>query len=142
MRKTLTRSSWPSCSWCGRGEVVYDPFLGSGTTLIAAEQTDRVLWNRDRLVEFPMTVQRYSGPMKEVEADIISGKLRHSGDPVLGWMMGNVVARKDAKDNVFPRKTRDEHKIDAAVGVIAARGRSMADQPVPSVYETRGILML
>jgi len=25
-----------------RGEVVYDPFLGSGTTLIAAEQTERV----------------------------------------------------------------------------------------------------
>jgi phage terminase large subunit-like protein len=116
-------------------EVIYDPF--QATYLVTRLQAASV-----KMVEFPMTVQRYSGPMKEVEADIISGKLRHNGDLVLGWMMGNVVARKDAKDNVFPRKTRDEHKIDAAIGVIAARGRSMADRPVPSVYETRGILML
>ena len=55
------------------------------------------------MIEFPMTVQRFSGPMKEVDADIVSGKLRHNGDPC-SWMTGNVVARKDAKDNVFPRK--------------------------------------
>jgi len=27
-----------------RGEAVYDPFLGSGTTLAAAEITERVCW--------------------------------------------------------------------------------------------------
>lgn len=26
---------------CGAGDAVFDPFLGSGTTLIAAEQLDR-----------------------------------------------------------------------------------------------------
>ena len=30
-----------------RGEVVYDPFLGSGSTLIAAEQTERVCYGLD-----------------------------------------------------------------------------------------------
>ena len=113
-------------------EVIYDPF--QATYLVTRLQAAGV-----NMVEFPMTVPRLSGPMKEVEADVISGKLRHNGDPVLGWMMGNVVARRDANDNVFPRKPRGEHKIDGAVGVIAARGRSMADQPVPSVYETGGI---
>ena len=93
-----------------------------------------------KMIEFPMTVQRFSGPMKEVDADIVSGKLRHNGDPVLSWMTGNVVARKDAKDNVFPRKARDENKIDAAIGVIALRGRAIADLANRSVYETRGIL--
>lgn len=32
--------------------------------------------------------------------------------------MGNVVARKDAKGNVYPRKVRDENKIDPAVALI------------------------
>jgi DNA modification methylase len=30
-----------------RGDVVYDPFLGSGSTLIAAEQTERVGYGLD-----------------------------------------------------------------------------------------------
>ena len=30
-----------------RGEVVYDPFLGSGSTLIAAEQTGRICYGLD-----------------------------------------------------------------------------------------------
>jgi phage terminase large subunit-like protein len=48
---------------------------------------------------------------------------------VLSWMMGNVVARRDAKDNVFPRKARDENKIDAAIGVIAVRGLRLLARP-------------
>src|SRR6266699_854868 len=30
-----------------RGDVVYDPFLGSGTTLVAAETTDRLCYGMD-----------------------------------------------------------------------------------------------
>jgi DNA modification methylase len=32
----------PTLNHTERGDRVYDPFLGSGTTLIAAEQTERV----------------------------------------------------------------------------------------------------
>ena len=40
------------------GEGVYDPFLGSGTTLIAAEKTDRVAYGMDvdpRYVQIALT---------------------------------------------------------------------------------------
>ena len=30
-----------------RGDVVYDPFLGSGTTLVAAQTTDRLCYGMD-----------------------------------------------------------------------------------------------
>jgi DNA modification methylase len=30
-----------------RGDIVYDPFLGSGTTLIAAASTDRICYGLD-----------------------------------------------------------------------------------------------
>lgn len=78
------------------------------------------------MVEFRHTVLNMSEPMKEVEALIRAGKIAHDGDPCFAWQMGNVVAREDAKDNVYPRKERAENKIDAAVALIMAMGRQMA----------------
>ena len=40
---------------------------------------------------------------------------------MLEWMIGNVYAKRDAK--VYPRKARNENKIDGAVGLIMALGR-------------------
>jgi DNA modification methylase len=43
-----------------RGEIVYDPFLGSGTSLVAAERTDRICYGLDldpRYVD--VTVRRW-----------------------------------------------------------------------------------
>jgi phage terminase large subunit-like protein len=61
--------------------------------------------------------------------------VRHNGDPVLGWAMGNVVARKDPKDNVYPRKVRDENKIDPAVALIANLSLHLRQKEVrKSVY--------
>ena len=102
--------------------LLYDPY--QATYLVTRLQAAGV-----KAIEYQMTVAKFSDPMKQVDADIISGKLKHGGDPVLGWMLGNVVARRDAKDNVFPRKAREENKIDGAVSLIAARGWMLA-QPV------------
>ena len=38
------------------------------------------------------------------------------------WMIGNVTAMRDAKDNVYPRKARDENKIDGVVALLMALG--------------------
>jgi phage terminase large subunit-like protein len=40
-------------------------------------------------------------------------------------MMSNVVARSDAKDNVYPRKERPENKIDGPVAHMMAQARWM-----------------
>ena len=37
----------PILNHTGRGEIVYDPFLGSGTTLIAAQMTERACFGLD-----------------------------------------------------------------------------------------------
>jgi phage terminase large subunit-like protein len=72
--------------------------------------------------DVPQTVMNLSEPMKELEALIVAGRVKHNGDPVLAWAMGNVVAKRDAKDNVYPRKSRDENKIDPAVALIGNIG--------------------
>jgi phage terminase large subunit-like protein len=53
-------------------------------------------------------------------------------------MASNVVARLDAKDNIYPRKERPENKIDGIVALIMALSRAMLGAPVAqgtSIYD-------
>ena len=100
----------------------YDPFQ-------ATQFATRMLAQGVPMVEYAMTVRNFSEPMKTLGADIVSGKLLHNGDLVLTWMVGNVTAKVDAKENVYPRKARPENKIDGAVALIGARGAYINLQP-------------
>ena len=86
------------------------------------------------VVEYRPIVINFSEPMKELDALTRAQRIAHGGCPVMEWEMSNVVAQIDAKDNVYPRKPRDEAKIDNAVALIAALGVAMAgeDEPPPS----------
>lgn len=100
--------------------VAYDPHQA---TMLVSELMDAGV----PVVEFRPTVLNFSEPMKMVEALIRDRKLRHDGDPVMTFAMSNVVARVDAKDNVYPRKEREENKIDPFVALVMAMGVSMRD---------------
>lgn len=80
------------------------------------------------MVEFRNTVQNLSEPMKWLEALVLDGRIRHDGNPVMEWMMSNVVARRDQKDNIFPRKERYENKIDGPVALIYALAMLLSDR--------------
>ncbi|MFK3846618.1 terminase large subunit [Stenotrophomonas sp. NPDC078853] len=80
------------------------------------------------VVEMAQSVRNLSEPMKEVEALILSRRLWHDGNAAMTWMIGNVVARVDAKEHVYPRKEKQESKIDGAVALITAMGRAMQVQ--------------
>lgn len=80
------------------------------------------------VIEFNQTVRNMSEPMKEVEARVTARTLWHDGNPAMTWMMGNVVARIDAKENIYPRKDRENDsacKIDGPVALIMAMGRAL-----------------
>ena len=47
--------------------------------------------------------------------------------PLLEWCVGNVVGRPDRRGNLYPAKPRPEQKIDAAVALMMAVGRAMAE---------------
>ena len=81
--------------------------------------------------ELRQTVQHLSEPMKEFEALVIDGRFHHDGDPVLTWMVGNVVARRDAKDNIYPRKESEEKKIDGPVAIIMGLNRLLLGEKPP-----------
>lgn len=58
------------------------------------------------------------------EVHIVDGKpvraLCHDGDPVLAWMIGNLIVRKNAKDEWMPDKGSSPQKIDIAVALLMA----------------------
>lgn len=77
------------------------------------------------VVEFTQNAVNYTPPMREAEGCLRAGKVKHNGDPVLRWAIGNVTAREDAKQQVFPRKERRENKIDPAVAFLMALAMAM-----------------
>lgn len=108
------------CSRFEVREVPYDPFQ-------ATQLSTRMAAQGVPMVEMRPTVLNFSEPMKQLEALVLQGRLHHNGDPVLAWMMSNVVAHMDAKDNIYPRKERPENKIDGVVALIMALGRALAN---------------
>ncbi len=116
-------------------EVPYDPFQA---TYLATQMLDEGF----PMIEYGATVKNFSQAMKELEALILSGDLRHDGNPVLLWEMSNVVAHTDKKDNIFPNKDRPENKIDGIVAIIMALAREIVHREVKSVYEERGLLRI
>jgi phage terminase large subunit-like protein len=93
---------------------------------------------KDKVINFNQTVRNMSEPMKEVEARVINRKLWHDGNPVMTWMMGNVVCKIDAKENVYPRKESESDpncKIDGPISLIMAVGRSVVGKPAAPSYD-------
>jgi len=110
------------CSQFHVEEVAYDPH--QATMLVTELMTEGV-----PVVEMRPTVLNFSEPMKTLDALIRAKQIRHDDDPVMTWMVSNVVAREDAKENVYPRKERAENKIDGVVALIMALGRAMNADP-------------
>jgi len=108
---------------CGKFQVdqlAYDPFQA---TMLAT----RLMAEGVPIIEIGATVKNFSEPMKQLDGLVRSRQITHNADPVMTWMMSNVVAKVDAKDNVFPRKEKDEYKIDGPVALIMALNRQMND---------------
>ena len=84
----------------------------------------------------------FSEPMKELESLTLQNRIHYNDDPIFTWMLSNVVAHYDKKDNIYPNKEREENKIDGPVALIMALNRAIKAEILgPSVYETRGILI-
>ncbi len=106
----------------GPDEVVFDPYR-------AAQLEQRLTKNGVTAVELGQTVKNLSLPMKEFESAVKAGRVHHDGNPVLTWMASNVVAKLDAKDNIYPRKEKPEQKIDGIVAGLMGVARAMFGEP-------------
>lgn len=89
----------------------YDPW---NATQLAQELAEEGI----NAIEIPQNTRNLSEPMKHIEAMVLSDRVRHDGNPCHNWQVGNVTAKLDPNDNIYPRKERRESAIDGAVAMI------------------------
>ena len=84
----------------------------------------------DKVCDVPQTWKYLDPAMKELEAAVLSGRVHHTGDPVLAWAIGNVMVKPDANENVFPRKENNRiSKIDPASALLNAMYLAISASP-------------
>lgn len=115
--------------------VHYDPWN-------ATELAQIMSGKRIEMIEFRMTVANLSEPMKKIDASLREERFIHRENSCERWCLGNVVAKVDANDNVFPRKDNDQLKIDPIVAAIMAMAGWVQEEENESVYEKRGIIII
>ena len=68
-----------------------------------------------------------SSPTKELERLVKDGRLKHDGNPVTRWMMGNVLLASDPAGNIKINKAKSGDKVDGPVSIVMALGTAMQD---------------
>jgi len=101
-------------------EIAFDPAL---SMYFAGKLIEEGL----PLVEIAQRALFFTPPLIQVENVVLEKKLRHDGNPVMSWMISNVVV-KVSKFNELrsPTKERPENKIDGPMAMLMALGRAMS----------------
>ena len=105
-------------------DVAYDPW--------GAQSFAQDLQDKDGLVVYKHR-QGYasmSEPTKELERLVLSGKVRHSGHPILRWQASNSTVTMDPAGNIkiikADAKGQGKKKVDGIIAAIMGLSRAMA----------------
>lgn len=86
-----------------------------------------------------------SAPTKGLQRLVIEGKLRHGGNPLLRWCVGNLAVKMDPAGNVKPDRDRSGGRIDPVAALVMALDgwqRRGQRQRRTSVYETQDLVVV
>ena len=137
---------------CDVRYLAYDPHKAESVTQIieqGASSVDGGELSKGYGVERVSVNQRNAlfEPINEFEALAIENKIRHPGNKVFDWMMGNIHVKDTAGRKRLLKA--DEglarvRKIDGPVAAVTALALAIDNEyrPQPSVYESRGLLTL
>lgn len=95
------------------------------------------------VVPFGQGFKDMSPPTKELMKLVLEQKIAHGGNPVLRWMVDNVVIRTDPAGNIKADKAKSTEKIDGIIATIMGLDRAIrcGNTSTESVYDTRGLLV-
>ena len=80
-----------------------------------------------------------SNPSKSVEKMILSGQIKHDGNPFVGWQLGNCEVYADVNGNIKVRKNEADKsaKVDGIIAMIVAAHCSLDNPAVSSSFGFR-----
>jgi phage terminase large subunit-like protein len=104
-------------------ELAYDPYY-------AGELVQNLIAEGMTMVEHRQGTASMTGPIQEFQRQIIGKSFVHGMNPLLTFMVDNLVVKSDGKGNltcVKPGNPNSPRKIDGAVAAIMATGRAAAN---------------
>jgi phage terminase large subunit-like protein len=116
----------------------YDPYMAHHGTI---QNLQKGGFPVGRLDLYSQSLKNMSAPTKEFEKIVASGRLEHFNNPVLRWMIGNVMLIVDTNDNIRPDKKRSREKIDGVVAIIIAIGEylTLMSSGIKEVYSEHSL---
>lgn len=94
----------------------------------------------ERFVEFGQGFQSMSPALRDLEGDLLGGKIVHDGHPVLTMCAANAVVQKDPAGNRKLAKHKSRGRIDGMVSLAMAR--SVAATFEPKVERSYQIILI
>ncbi len=89
------------------------------------------------VIDYGNNVGNMASPSRTFMELVFGGKLHHGGNPVLRWMAGNLVMKRDTQNNMMPDKAKSHEKIDGISGIIMALGvATLLPETKESHFET------
>jgi phage terminase large subunit-like protein len=98
--------------------VAYDPYNG----LVLSDELTKHGINA---VAMAQTCAMFHEPIQEFRQAMRDGRLKHDGNPVLRWCIGNAAIVRDRQDRWMFSKRDSDEKIDCAVAVVMAYRMAM-----------------
>ena len=106
----------------------------------ALEVSSNLLDAGVNVIEFRQGFLSMSPACKSFEEKILRKEYRHNNNPVMGWMLSNVVLRIDPAGNIKPDKGKSREKIDGVISSVMALQRAiLAENKKESIYASRGV---
>ena len=97
------------------------------------------------LMEYRQDIRYMSVPTKRLESELLKHELRLGANPVIRWMLRNVVVYIDPNANVKLDKARSRNKIDGVVALVDAIGawlnQTNGERP-QEIYADHGLRVL
>ena len=103
----------------GCWQVAFDPYN-------AQQAGERISQEGIEAVTMAQTTRHFNEPIGELRQAIIEGRVRHDGNPLLRWAIGNAVLVTDRQDRVMYAKDQCQEKIDPAVAATMSFARCIA----------------
>ena len=98
-----------------------------------------------KMIPFGQGFVSMSAPTKELEKLFLSSGLTHDANPVMEWMLSNVLLRFDPAGNIKIDKAKSTEKVDGPVAAVMAYAQIMLTEG-PTVYQSDdrqgGLLMI
>ena len=117
------------CSMFDVQEIAFDPAL---SMYFAGKLIEEGL----PLVEITQRAMFFTPALIQVENLVLEKKLVHDGNPVMSWMVSNLVVKVSKFNELMsPTKERPENKIDGPIAMLMALGRALNNEstPVPEI---------